>query len=162
DLHNDIAGIYQSLGRFDQAVTHCRSALALSASSAAVRLNLARALYAQGDLTESISQYRELLRSPPESAECHFNLALVLCALGDAMAMTGALTQAIEVVQRAATLQSDLASAHANLAYLKRQACDWTDFDRDAARVLALLRQGARDVPPFVMLMLPAKPADRL
>ncbi len=29
ELHNDIGGIYQSLGRFDMAVEHCRKALAL-------------------------------------------------------------------------------------------------------------------------------------
>jgi predicted O-linked N-acetylglucosamine transferase (SPINDLY family) len=42
------------------------------------------------------------------------------------------------------------------------QACSWADFDGQAEQVLALLRQGAEGVPPFVMLMLSATPADRL
>ena len=76
--------------------------------------------------------------------------------------MTGDLTQAIAAVQRALVVRPDLVRAWANLAYIKAQACDWADFDRAAAQVLALVRQGARDVPPFVALMLPATPADRL
>jgi predicted O-linked N-acetylglucosamine transferase (SPINDLY family) len=76
--------------------------------------------------------------------------------------MTGDLTQAIAAVQRALVVRPDLVRAWANLAYIKAQACDWADFDRAAAQVLALVRQGAREVPPFVALMLPATPADRL
>src|SRR5256885_6708896 len=49
EFHNDIGGIYQSLGRFDRAVAHCRQALVLDPHSVTTRLNLAIALHAHGD-----------------------------------------------------------------------------------------------------------------
>jgi predicted O-linked N-acetylglucosamine transferase (SPINDLY family) len=223
DFHNDIAGIYQSLGHFDRAVAHCRQALALDPSSVASRLNLARALHAQGDLPDAVAQYRRVVQSQPDSAPAHFNLGLALYeqgnsrqaiahyrrvlefrpdhakahtnlgialaaqgrwetavahyrqalaarpdlpdalnALGDALAMTGDLVQAIAAVQRALTLQPDLARARANLASIKAQACDWADFDQAAAWVLMPVRHGSREVPPFIVQMLPATPSDRL
>src|SRR5438270_13524879 len=72
ELHNDIAGIYQSLGHFDLAVAHCRKAIALDPRSAATGLNLARALQAQGDLPEAIAQYRRVLQAKPASGEGHY------------------------------------------------------------------------------------------
>src|SRR5205814_906919 len=81
---------------------------------------------------------------------------------GEALMMIGELRPAIAMAQRAVTLKPDFARAHANLAYFKAQACEWRNFDRVAAQVLALLRQEAPDIPPFVVLMLPATPADRL
>src|SRR5204862_5480440 len=109
----------------------------------------------QGVWHKAIVHYRQALKVKPNSAD-------TLNALGDALTMTGDLVQAIAAVQRALVLKPDLVRAWANLAYIKAQACDWADYDRAAAQVLALVRQGARDVPPFVALLLPATPADRL
>ncbi|TMJ59656.1 MAG: tetratricopeptide repeat protein [Alphaproteobacteria bacterium] len=155
DCHFSLGLVLCEQGDVASAITHYRRVLALRPEHTDAHAALGNALAAQGQWNAAIGHYRASLAVRPECPK-------TLNALGDALAMTGALTQAIEVVQRAATLRSDLAGVHANLAYFKRQACDWTDFDRDAARVLALLRQGARDVPPFVTLMLPAEPADRL
>src|SRR5207248_965821 len=113
------------------------------------------ALAAQGDWHKAIAHYRQALKVKPNSAE-------TLNALGDALTMIGDLAQAIEAVQRALVLRPDIVRAWANLAYIKTQACDWADLDRAAAQVLALVRQGAREVSPYVALMLPATPADRL
>src|SRR5947209_11877201 len=76
DFHNDIAGIYQSLGRFDRAVVHCRKALALDPRSAAARLNLARALHAQGDLPAALAEYQRV-RSEEHTSELQSRQYLV-------------------------------------------------------------------------------------
>jgi len=176
-------------GDLTDAIIEYRQLLSVSPDSVECHFNLALALCEHGDAAAGIMHYLRVLGSRPDHAEAHAGLANALAtqgqwnaaighyrrslaahpdraetlnALGDALAMTGDVAGAIEVVQRAVALQPDLARAQANLAYFKRQACSWRNFDRDATRVLSLVRHGARDVPPFVMLMLPATPDDRL
>jgi predicted O-linked N-acetylglucosamine transferase (SPINDLY family) len=155
DSHFNLAAALYEQGNIDEAMTHYRRVLEIRPDHAEAHTNLGIALAAQGDWGRAIGHYREALKAMPNSAD-------TLNALGDALTMTGDLAQAITVVQRALVLKPDLVRAWANLAYIKAQACDWADVDRAAAQVLALVRQGARDVPPFVALMLPAPPADRL
>jgi protein O-GlcNAc transferase len=176
-------------GDLTEAIAQYRELLRSSSDSAECHFNLALAFCEHGDTAAGIMHYLRVLSSWPDHAEAHAGLgnalatqgqwnaaighyraslamrpdsAETLNALGDALAMTGDLAGAIEAVQRAVALRPDLARAQANLAYLRRQACDWTNFDRDAARVLSLVRRGARDIPPFLTLMLPATPEDRL
>jgi protein O-GlcNAc transferase len=185
----NLARALHAQGDLAEAVTHYRELLRSSPDSADCHFNLALALCEQGNVAAAIMHYLRVLALRPDHAEAHAGLGHALAtqgqwkaaighyraslaarpdadealnALGDALAMTGELTRAVEAVQRAAGLQPDLARAHANLAYLRRQACDWTNFDRDAERVLSLVRRGARDIPPFLTLMLPVTPDDRL
>ena len=55
--------------------------LTLSPGTIPLRLNLARALHGQGDLSEAVAQYRDVLRVSPVSVEAHYNLALALRVL---------------------------------------------------------------------------------
>jgi protein O-GlcNAc transferase len=185
----NLARALHAQGDLPEAIAQYRRVVQSQPDSVAGHYNLAVALYQQGNSREAVAHYRRVLEFRPEHAEAHTNLGIALAAqgrwemaiahyrqalaarpdsadtlnaLGDALTMTGDFAQAIAAVQRALTLQPDLGRARANLAYIKAQACDWVDFDRAAAWVLAPLRQGARDVPPFVVLMLPATPADRL
>ena len=57
--------------------------MALDPSSVTARLNLARALQAQGELPEAITQYRRVLQATPASIEGHYNLAVALQDLGN-------------------------------------------------------------------------------
>jgi protein O-GlcNAc transferase len=185
----NLARALHAQGDLPEAIAQYRRVVQSQPDSVAGHYNLAVALYQQGNSREAIGHYRRVLEVRPDHAEAHTNLGIALAAqgswemaiahyrqalaarpdsadalnaLGDALTMTGDLAQAIAAVQRALTLQPDLARARANLAYIKAQACDWADFDLAAAWVLAPLRQGAREVPPFIVLMLPATPADRL
>jgi protein O-GlcNAc transferase len=155
DRHFNLALALCEQGDVAAAIMHYLRILALRPDHADAHAGLGNALATQGQWNAAIGHYRASLAVCPDSAE-------TLNALGDALAMTGELARAIEAVQRAVALRPDLARAQANLAYLKRQACDWTNFDRDAARVLSLVRRGARDIPPFLTVMLPATPDDRL
>jgi predicted O-linked N-acetylglucosamine transferase (SPINDLY family) len=155
DGHFNLAAALYEQGDIDDAMVHYRRVLEIRPDHAEAHTNLGVALATQGDWRRAIPHYRQALQLRPNSAD-------TLNALGDALTMTGDLTQAIEAVQRALVLKPDFVRAWANLAYVKAQACDWADYERAVAQVLTLVRQGARDVPPFVALMLPATPADRL
>ncbi|HYU11517.1 MAG TPA: tetratricopeptide repeat protein [Stellaceae bacterium] len=153
--HYNLAVALYGQGNVDEAISHYRRAVALRPGHAGTHTNLGIALAARGRWDMAIAQYRQALAAKPDSPE-------TLNALGDALTMTGELTQAIAAVQRALALAPDLVRAQANLAYIKAQACDWAGFDSAAGRVLAAVRQDAREVPPFVVLTLPASPAERL
>jgi len=155
DTHFNLAAALYEQGNIDEAMVHYRRVLEIRPDHADAHTNLGIALATQGDWLRAIPHYRQALQLRPNSAD-------TLNALGDALAMTGDLTQAIEAVKRALVLKPDFVRAWANLAYVKAQACDWADYERAAAQVLTLVRQGAPEVPPFVALMLPATPTDRL
>jgi predicted O-linked N-acetylglucosamine transferase (SPINDLY family) len=185
----NLARALHAQGDLPEAIAQYRRVLQAQSDSIAGHYNLGLALYEQGNSQEAIAHYRRAVELRPDHAEAHTNLGIALAAqgrwdraiahyrhalaarpdlpdtlnaLGDALTMTGDLGQAIAAVQRALTLRPDLVRARANLAYIKAQACDWADFDQASSWVLMPVRQGAREVPPFVVLMLPATPADRL
>ncbi len=153
--HYNLAVALQDLGNIDEAIAEYRRALALRPDHAESHINLGMSLAAKGHCDAAIAHYRQALAIEPGSAEA-------LNALGVALMLTGELAQAIAAAQRALKLQPDHVRARANLVYTMAQACGWADFDGQVEQVLALLRQGAEGVPPFVALMLPATPADRL
>jgi len=153
--HYDFAVALYEQGNRDEAISRYRRVLELRPDHAEAHTDLGIALAARGRWDMAIAHYRAALAARPGSAAA-------LNALGEALMMTGEVAPAIPTAQRAVTLKPDFARAHANLAYFKAQACDWENFDRTAAWVLQLLRQGALDIPPFVVLMLPATPNDRL
>jgi protein O-GlcNAc transferase len=155
DSHYDLAVGLKDLGNIDEAIAEYRRALALRPDHAEAHVNLGISLAAKGHCDAAIVHYRQALAIEPASADA-------LNALGVALMLTGELMQAIDAVRRALELQPDHVLARANLVYTMAQACAWADFDGQVKQLLALLRRGAEGVPPFVMLMLPATPADRL
>jgi protein O-GlcNAc transferase len=153
--HYNLAVALQDLGDIDEAIAEYRRALGLRPGYAEAHINLGISLAAKGHCDAAIVHYREALAIEPDSAEA-------LSALGVALTLTGELAQAIAAVRRALKLQPDHLRARANLVYTMAQACSWPDFEGEVRQLLALLRQGAEEFPPFVVLMLRATPADRL
>jgi protein O-GlcNAc transferase len=153
--HYSLAVALYAQGNREEAMSHYRRVLELRPDHAEAHTDLGIALAARGRWDRAMAHYRAALAAKPDSADA-------LNALGEAQMMTGELTPAIATAQRAVTLEPDSARAHANLAYFKAQACDWKNFGSATMQVLALLRQGTPGIPPFVVLMLPATPADRL
>jgi predicted O-linked N-acetylglucosamine transferase (SPINDLY family) len=155
EAHYGLAVALQDLGNIDQAIGQYRRALVLRPDHSEAHINLGISLAAKGLCDAAIVHYRQALAIEPDSVE-------VLNALGVALTLTGQPMQAIDAVRRALKLQPDHVRARANLVYTMAQACSWAGFEAAVTQLLALLRQGAEGVPPFVMLMLSATPADRL
>ena len=155
DAHFNLALALQEQGDIMAAMPHYRRVIALRPDHAEAQSALGSALARQGNWNAAVAHYRASLVASPNSAD-------TLNALCEALAMTGDLPAAITAAERAAALEPGSGRAHASRAYFKRQACDWTNFDRDAERVLRLVRRGAHDIQPFIALMLSADPADHL
>jgi Flp pilus assembly protein TadD len=83
ELHDDVAVLYLSLARGDDAVRHFRASLASKPESPAAHFNLATALSVSGQLDEAVREYRTALALRPEYPSAHNNLGSVLASRGD-------------------------------------------------------------------------------
>jgi tetratricopeptide (TPR) repeat protein len=95
-------------GRWDEAISYYRAALAVRPQTAAVYNNLGLALAAKPDLDAAIAAYRQALAIDDKDALALNNLGL---ALADKQDLPGA----IAAYKRALALDSKLAAAHNNL-----------------------------------------------
>ena len=64
---NDLANVFNGLGRFDEAEAHYRRAAAFDKSNADIRYNFGHALRAAGRPAEAVEWVREGARDPPRS-----------------------------------------------------------------------------------------------
>jgi tetratricopeptide (TPR) repeat protein len=107
-FHANLAEAQRALGRFDQAVACCRTALELQPDYPEALNNWGLALLAQGQSAEATERFRAALRVRPNVAMLHNNL-------GNAVRLQGDLAQAVECFRRAVELGPTLAEARSNL-----------------------------------------------
>jgi tetratricopeptide (TPR) repeat protein len=136
DTHNDIAVMYDELGRFADAATHFAAVVKLQPDSAAAHYNLGTEIAALGNTAEAIVQFREALRLKPDYALAHNNL-------GHALVRMGNLGEAREQFTEAATFDPKLADARYNIG-----ALDAADGNTSAA--LARFREAVRLQPEWL------------
>ncbi|MEI6557131.1 MAG: tetratricopeptide repeat protein [Rhodospirillaceae bacterium] len=97
-----------------------------------------------------------------ESARCDPAGTVALKALGLNLQAQGQAEAAVEAYRRALRIDPDDAEILALLIYQLRQTCDWTGIEALEQRLLSLVRRGAADVPPFILLTIDSEPADQL
>jgi Flp pilus assembly protein TadD/2-polyprenyl-3-methyl-5-hydroxy-6-metoxy-1,4-benzoquinol methylase len=107
EFHYNVGLAYGALGRFEEAATHNRRAIALQPNHADAHLNLGNALKARGRLDEALASYQRALALRP-TAEGHYNIANVLAELGR-------FDEAIAQYRAALRLRPDYAEALNNL-----------------------------------------------
>ena len=106
--HFNLGAAYQSLGRWEEALTHYEQALRVDPDDSGVHNNLASVLQTMGRFDQAMSHYGEALRVNPDNAEAHNNLGTVLAARGE-------LSEAITHYREALRVNADFADAHFNL-----------------------------------------------
>lgn len=102
-----LGALYEEAGRFDDALTRYRQALASAPSNTDVRLRLIRLLELRGDLTAAVAEYHKLIAANPRSPEYVFQLADLLQKLGNTKA---ALDELAKLSERSQTDPEVLAS----------------------------------------------------
>lgn len=106
--HNNLGLLLADEGRFDEAMQHYRSAIAVKPDDAFARNNLGRALAATGRVDEAVVQFQEAVALEPGAVETWSNL-------GNALAAQGRFDEAIVSYGRALELRPAFADAHSNL-----------------------------------------------
>jgi protein O-mannosyl-transferase len=106
---NNLADVLVRLGRDQEAIGHCETALRLKPSNAALHNTLGNALDNTGRHAEAIVHYEEALRLEPGFVEAHNNLGNVLST------MPGRLPEAVAHFEMALRIRPDFAAIHFNL-----------------------------------------------
>jgi tetratricopeptide (TPR) repeat protein len=108
--HNFLANWLMDQGRWDEALDHCRQALAILPNDIEARNNLSRVFLHQGKLDEAIAEALQSIQSQPRSAGNRQTLARAYLQKGDFAAAAGALREAIQI-------SPDTPDAWCNLGY---------------------------------------------
>ncbi|MEO8010267.1 MAG: tetratricopeptide repeat protein, partial [Dokdonella sp.] len=120
-----------------------------------VRLLLGNALVAQKHPAEAEREFAAGLRLAPNDARFPYQLGLIADEQKD-------IDQASAAFERALHLEPSMASALAQLVFVKRQRCDWNDLDRLSARLREAVATQAEGISPFGFLAEAATPAEQL
>jgi tetratricopeptide (TPR) repeat protein len=76
----------KSLGRYDEALTHLRTAARQYPRDRVVRNQLGRVLFLERQFAPAIEEFKAVLSIDPEDLQAHYNLMLCYQGLGDAAA----------------------------------------------------------------------------
>jgi protein O-GlcNAc transferase len=154
DALNNAGIVLQEVGRAGEAIALYRRLLSRTPDHADVHNNIGTALLSDGQAEEAKRAFTQALALRADFPEA-------LCNLGNAWRELGGLSQAIAAYEEALRHRPDHVEAFCQLAHHRRQACQWDSFDADEARIINLVRSGAR-VPPFYLLPVQASAADQL
>jgi Tfp pilus assembly protein PilF len=150
-LHNDVAVMYDEMGRPSQAAAHFETVLKLQPDSAAAHYNFGTALSAAGRAQEAIDQYREALRLHPDYAVAHNNL-------GEALLQTGKPEEALAQFREASRLEPAVANIHSNIAILLRARGEFAEAIDQLRLALKLAPNGVDDLNSLAGLLATAPP----
>ncbi len=146
--------VLHELQRYEEAVASYDRAIALKADLAEAFNNRAAALAKLERVEEALEGYDRAIALKPDHAEAYGNRGFVLRDMkrfDEALASFG----------RALALKPDYAYLRGTHLHAKMQICDWSDFDRDCAGVLAMVETDNAAALPFQLLPTPASAAQQ-
>ncbi len=108
--HANLGLVFESLGRFDDAVAQLRAAVALAPGDRSLRTNLAMAYYQKGDLQGAVREFSSLLKDHPEDIQ-------TATLLGNCYVRQGRTAQAVSLLTPLAALHPDDVSLQLTLGW---------------------------------------------
>jgi len=144
---NNRSLLLSDLGHFVEAADCAREALRLRPSYPEALNNLGVALYGLGDKRAALQQYQLAAHQRPSYARALGNSGALHHELGDPVAALGDLERALALDPQAEYLPG-------LVQHVRMKLCDWRDFDRRLAELLALIDHGKACSPPFAALAL--------
>ena len=110
-LHDDVAQIYLTLGRTDEAVKHFAASARLNPSSASTHFNLGTALILAGRGEDARAEFDRALAIRPEYAQAHNNLGSLFLQQGRPADALAHFREAVRIEPGNVEAQSNLATA---------------------------------------------------
>jgi Tetratricopeptide repeat len=110
-LHDDVAQIYLTLGRYDDAVRHFAASARLNPSSASTHFNLGTALIVAGKGEEARAEFDRALAIRPDYAQAHNNLGSLLVQQGRPIDALAHFREALRIEPTNVEAQSNIATA---------------------------------------------------
>ena len=97
ELHYNLAGVFQKLGRLPEAESHYGEAIRLRPAWSAVHNNLGNLFWQQKRLAEAMVAYSNAIRLQPDYPEAHYNQGIIFKETGDLAAARDAFLQALSL-----------------------------------------------------------------
>ena len=151
----NLAAAELALGDHAAGEGAAREALALAPGHPEALFVLGHALAAERRHGEAEAAYAAGERSTPRDARFPYQRGLMLEEQKQ-------FARAADAHARALALDPDLDAALGQLAFLRRQLCDWRGLDALSTRLRARAAAGAPGLAPFGFLAEPASPAEQL
>jgi len=129
--HAVLAMIHGKHGRRDEAMAHCRQAVALCPEDALVLFNMGTLLAQQGTLDEAVTFLQQAVQRADTWAVAHYNLGTVLLRLERYDEAIGAFERAIMHCHAYPEAQFNCGNAHALVALRSNGTLDY--YERDCA-----------------------------
>ncbi|HEY8749666.1 MAG TPA: tetratricopeptide repeat protein, partial [Tepidisphaeraceae bacterium] len=192
--HNNYGAVLQAQQKSSEAAERFRAALAIRPDYPEAHFNLGNALLALGDPVGAVAELQEAIRLRSNYARAHAQLGQALfdmgqvaasvrtfqaaiankpddnpsrLRLGEALRLLGHLDEARKVFDQALQYQPDSAEAFAHRFRVRQELCDWTDRDREIARLRSdadreMQASRAPSLHPLHTMSLPWNGAEQL
>jgi tetratricopeptide (TPR) repeat protein len=150
---NNLGVALENEGRFDEATSHYRRAIAFKADYAPAYNNMGTALRAKGNREEAVATYQRALSLQPDYPEAHYNVGNVLVDLGRAREAVDHFQRALQVIPGSVDVHNNLGIALAAQGRLDEAIAQFREalkIDAGSAKAHrnlgdALASNGARD-----------------
>jgi len=111
EAHNNMGGVFQRMGKFEDAIAEHQEALRLNPQLVEARYNIGVCDQALNRMEDARTQYAEAIRAQPDYAMAHYNLGTTLTAMGR-------LDEAEAEFKEALRLTPEFAPAHDGLGFV--------------------------------------------
>ncbi|CAG0885402.1 unnamed protein product [Darwinula stevensoni] len=147
--HSNLASVLQQQGKLNEALMHYKEAISAlmdilietSLTTSADRIqptfadaysNMGNTLKEMQDVQGALQCYTRAIQINPAFADAHSNLASIHKDSGN-------IPEAIQSYRTALKLKPDFPDAYCNLAHCLQIVCDWTEYDRRMAKLVAIV-----------------------
>ena len=155
ELWCERGAVQMQMHRLDEALKSFNNALTLEPRHFAALVRRGNIRLMQKQPAAAITDYDRALLVQPDSAGALYNR-------GTAHRNLKQVPEALADYDRAMTLEPSLSHLEGARMQARLEMCDWCDYDRDSAALLAHVGAGKRAAIPFAILALPASPAQIL
>ncbi len=135
DAHNNMGAALQKLGRFAEAIGHCRQAVQLRPSGVTMWVNLANALGGAGALEESADCYAQALKLEPNNPDALLNF-------GNLQVKRGEVEEGMQTFLRLLQMGPNNGPTHNNVGNLYQGKGQHAEATQHFRRALALTSGG--------------------
>ena len=147
DAHNNIAEVYRSSGKFQQAIVHLQHALKIKPSYIDALVNYGNVLQDIYEYEKALELYFKVLKINPKHTGSLSNTAHLLQQLNRH-------DEALKFYERLLTIDENYDWALGGYLYAKLNACNWENYRHDMNKVLSKITAGKNVIKPFELLSI--------
>ena len=158
-LKSDIPEVFGNLAKvlFEQkhhaeALAACEKAIALNPALAAAYAIRGSALSELERYDEAFASWDQAIALKPDFAEVHFNRGSTLHNLGR-------YEEAAASHNRAIAIKPEMPYLRGDWLHDRMHCCNWAEFEAACTMIVTAIDRGDRAVSPFMLLSIPATPA---